>query len=276
MPATHHTIYSACRTVVSIAKRGEGLYNVLQMELERYVNVLVRECTRVGRGPVEWIGLFVSTCTSFEIRVVSPFLCFHSSSLKLAVQDLLISLLTYLDQDYIVKNSSLKSIRSTANAILRELVFGNSTVLENIYEGTKDWIESERNSKYVFCLSLGSVNLKSIPCRAVHLFRAGIPRLINLLVTHGQYEKFERYYVSLTYDYYSAESERLSKEQQKDPQSFFEHVQARIKQEIERNKEILPVGSRGLLRETTERALWNNRLDWLANESTHLSTLRMN
>ena len=159
MPATHQTIYSACRTVVSIAKRGDGLYNVLQMELERYVNVLVKECTRKGRGPVEWIGLFVSTCTSFETRVVSPFNSSHGSSLKLAVQDLLVSLLAYLDQDYIVKNSPLKPIRSTANTILRELVFGNPTVLENIYEGTKDWIESERNSKYVFCLSLVSSTL---------------------------------------------------------------------------------------------------------------------
>jgi len=245
------------------------------MEMERYVNTLLRECTRAGQGPVEWIGLFVSTCTSFEIRVVSPFNYSHSSSLSLADQNSLASLLTYLDQDYIVRNNALKPIRSTAKTTLRELVFGNPIVLGNIYGGMKDWIESERNSKYVFCLSLGSVNPKFIPCRAVHLYRAEISRLINLLVTHGQYDKFERYYVSLTYDYYSSESERLSKEQQKDPRSFFEHVQVRIKQEIERNKEVLPEGSWGPLRETTERALWNNRLDWLANESTRPFSFRM-
>jgi len=182
-------------------------------------------------------------------------------------------LLTYLDQHYIVKNSALKPIRYLANTSLRELVFGNPTVLEYIYEGTKDWIESERNSKYVFCLSLG--NLEFIPCRVVHLHRAEITRLISLLIYHGQYDKFERYYVSLTYDYYSSESERLSKEQQKDPRFFFEHVQARINQELERNNEVLPEGSWGLLRETTERALWNNRLDWLANESTRFFNLRM-
>jgi len=237
------------------------------------MNTLVKVCTQTGQKSVEWISFFASTCTSFEMRIVSPFDCSHNSVLKSTVQNSLVSLLTYLDQEYIVRNSALKHIRSTAYATFRELIFGNSIILENLYGGLKDWIESERNSKYVLFLSLCSVILRFILRRAPHLHRGEIPRLISLLGTHGQYDKFERYYILLTHDYYSSESQRLSKEQPNDPWSFFEHVQTRIKEEMERNKEVLPASSWGLLRETTERALWNNRLDWLANHSTRSFSL---
>ncbi|KAF5364006.1 hypothetical protein D9756_000828 [Leucocoprinus leucothites] len=232
MPTTNHSIYCACRTVVSIAKRGEGLYDVLQMELEKCVNTLVGTCTRGDKEPIDWITYFVTTCAWFETRI-----------------NLLVSLLTYLDQEYVVSNSDLKPIRTTAYAAFGESIFGNPRIIESLQKGLKEWAESERNSK------------------APHPHRDAIPRLINQLITHGQYDKFEQYYVSLTHEYYTAESERLAIEQQKNPQVFFQHVQARISEEMERSHAVLPVGSWGLLRATTEKALWDDRLEWLATET---------
>ncbi len=110
-----------------------------------------------------------------------------------------------------------------------------------------------------------------ISIRAPHEHRPQIPSLINHLLTHDQYSTFEEHYISITRDYYIAESQRLSDEQKKDPQAFFRHVQARIQEEEERSKGVLPVGSWGKLRETTEKALWDDRLGWLATESTYTS-----
>lgn len=104
--------------------------------------------------------------------------------------------------------------------------------------------------------------------REQHRYRSCIPLLAIYLVAHGQYTNYENHYVSITRQYYTTESQRLSEEQQKDPQAFFRHVRARIGEEEYRSKEVLPVGSWGLMRETVEKALWDGRLNWLANEST--------
>ncbi|KXN88059.1 hypothetical protein AN958_07791 [Leucoagaricus sp. SymC.cos] len=233
-PATNYAIFSACRTAVSIAKRGEGLYEVLQMELERCVNSLVNTCTQKDKSPVEWISFFVTTCKWFEMRI-----------------SLLVSLLTYLDQEYVANNISLKPIRTKAYTVFEEAIFGNPTIALSIQEGLKEWVETERNT------------------RSQHDYRAPIPLLIGHLVNHSQYSKFEKYYVDITREYYTTESERLAEEQQKDPQAFFRHVQSRLEEEQQRSKEVLPVGSWSLLRETTERALWSGRLEWLAGESMY-------
>lgn len=73
--------------------------------------------------------------------------------------------------------------------------------------------------------------------------------------------------MAFTREYYTAESQRLADEQQKDPQAFFRFVQTRIQEEEERSKAVLPVGSWSSLRQTTEEALWGGRLEWLVTES---------
>lgn len=103
--------------------------------------------------------------------------------------------------------------------------------------------------------------------RKPHVNRLQIPLLVNHLITHDQYPTFENHYVSFTRAYYTEESRQLSDEKEKNPQAFFRHVQDRIKEEEERSAAVLPVGSWGLLRETTERALWDGRLEWLSTES---------
>ncbi|KAJ3571858.1 hypothetical protein NP233_g3479 [Leucocoprinus birnbaumii] len=230
-PATNQAIYNACRTVVNVAKKGEGLYDVFQMELERCVGKLARDCSQ-DKPPMEWMSYFVTTCEWFQARI-----------------NLATSLFTYLDQEYVANNSALEPIRIIAYAAFEASIFGNTRIILSLQEGLEAWAESERNT------------------RTPHPNRDIIPRLIYHLIAHGQYDKFEQHYVRITQEYYTTESERLSQEQQKDPQAFFQHVCGRITEEGERSKDVLPAGSWGLLRETTERALWKGRLEWLATET---------
>ncbi|KAJ6575503.1 Cullin repeat-like-containing domain protein, partial [Mycena sp. CBHHK59/15] len=71
-----------------------------------------------------------------------------------------------------------------------------------------------------------------------------IPSVIYHLLTHQQYSVFEEYYADLTRKYYQDESKRLITEEMKnDAKKFFERVQSRIEEEVERAKRLLPVGS---------------------------------
>jgi cullin-4 len=186
-------------------------------------------------------------------------------------QNLLVSLLTYLDQEYIVNKSNLKPIRTTAYTAFEEFIFGNPIITTSIKEGLKGWVETERSTKYGFHHPIVEDILSLWFDREQHSYRSQIPLLINHLVAHGQYSNYEQHYASITRDYYTAESQRLSEEHQKDPQTFFRHVRYRIDEEEARSREVLPVDSWGLVRETVEKALWDGRLDWLANESTYSS-----
>jgi cullin-4 len=51
-----------------------------------------------------------------------------------------------------------------------------------------------------------------------------------------------------------------------DPQASFKHVHLRIEEEGLRSEAVLPVGTWSLVREVTEKALWEGRLDWIATE----------
>lgn len=70
LPASNYAIYSACHTIVSIVKKGEGLFDALQMEMERCVGSLVRSCVESDKEKIEWLGFFVTTCKWFETKIV--------------------------------------------------------------------------------------------------------------------------------------------------------------------------------------------------------------
>jgi cullin-4 len=73
LPASNYAIYSACHTVVSVVKKGEGLFNALRVELEKCVGLLVRSCVESEKEKIPWLGFFVTTCKWFETRIVSVF-----------------------------------------------------------------------------------------------------------------------------------------------------------------------------------------------------------
>lgn len=71
LSTTYEGVYTACRGVVCVAGRGEGLYEMLKAEIHRCVNRLAEELEKTNKEGVEWIGHFVETCAWFEGQVVS-------------------------------------------------------------------------------------------------------------------------------------------------------------------------------------------------------------
>lgn len=103
--------------------------------------------------------------------------------------------------------------------------------------------------------------------------RGEIPKLIAHLNTHGQYSAFEDNYLRFTQTFYEAESKERAEalKSQGDAKGFFRHVHQRIEEEENRSKELLPVGSWGIIRKTTEQALLGRTSVWLADNGTFMS-----
>lgn len=71
LPGTYERIFNACRTVVSVAQKGEGLYENLKIEVERCNNELARVLKGDTRNGVEWLVALVEASEWYEKRVVS-------------------------------------------------------------------------------------------------------------------------------------------------------------------------------------------------------------
>ncbi|KAG0701950.1 Cullin family-domain-containing protein [Suillus ampliporus] len=160
LKTTYEDIYIACRGVVCIAGRGEGLYDVLKIDINTCVRQLALELQTANKEGVEWIGQFVETCAWFEGQMA-----------------LLQSLLTYLDRAYVLKNPSLPSIHDLAFTLFRERIFSNSNIGEKLQKGIETWVTWERNE------------------RQVHIHRPFVKALVSHLVTHRVYDAiFERFF----------------------------------------------------------------------------------
>jgi hypothetical protein len=69
-------------------------------------------------------------------------------------------------------------------------------------------------------------------------------------------------------------AESLELAQTLEANKFFEHINARIDEEVERSKDLLPAESHDIVREVTENAILDNRMEWLAKEGVlHLCFL---
>jgi hypothetical protein len=71
LPASHEGIYSACRSIVSVCNKGEGLYGMLKLELEKSIGSLARDLLAETEQGVQWISVFVKVTQWFETQVVS-------------------------------------------------------------------------------------------------------------------------------------------------------------------------------------------------------------
>lgn len=69
-PCTNEVMYAACRSIVTVLNKGEGLYDTLKMELERSVARLATDLTASSETGINWIVEFVKVCKWFESRVV--------------------------------------------------------------------------------------------------------------------------------------------------------------------------------------------------------------
>jgi len=70
IPTTYETIYNACRSIVLVADKGEGLYDTLKLELERCTGQLSKILTQLDVKGIEWIGHFVDVCEWFNTQTV--------------------------------------------------------------------------------------------------------------------------------------------------------------------------------------------------------------
>ncbi|KAF7339993.1 CULLIN-2 domain-containing protein [Mycena venus] len=242
LPATSETIYSECFSVVCVLNTGEGLYATLKLELEQAVSLLCRGLlaepkttpgTKSDNDAKDqaalWINKFVETCKWFEKQVT-----------------LLQSLLTYLDQVY-VPRAQVPTIRKLAFSLFVRSIFENPQLMETLRNSVRTVITAERELRFRL------EQTKDIPSLISHLF------------THQQYSVFEEYYRDITWRYYEAESSKLAAGEMKDdPEKFFGYVKKRIEEEVERSKELLPVGSWSIIRDATIKSLLGGRMKWIA------------
>ncbi|KAG5638980.1 hypothetical protein H0H81_008200 [Sphagnurus paluster] len=238
LPASYAGIYSACRSVVTVCNRGEGLYGILRIELEQSVGRIANSLTSSIIPPgqsMQWVVELVKACTWYAKQI-----------------SLLQSLLTYLDQVYVVSMANKtepKSIRDSAFALFTAKIFDSFQISARLRAGIQEWATWER--KY----------------QKQHALRAEIPKLIAHLHSLKLYTSFEEYFVKITDDFYKSDSAERAYTMKDDAKGFFEYVCQRIEEEAQLAKQVLPIGSWTIVRETVERALWGGRLAWLATET---------
>ncbi|KAJ8589085.1 Cullin-domain-containing protein [Rhizopogon salebrosus TDB-379] len=229
--ATYESIYTACRGVVCVAGRGEALYGAVRAEIDQCVTRLAQKLETANKEPVEWIGQFVDTCAWFETQVA-----------------LLQSLLTYLDRAYVLKNPGLVSTRDLAFKLFRERIFGD-LIVRKLQTGILTWVTWERNE------------------RQVHIHRAFLKALVSHLVTHNIYDTiFEHYFLEQTLVYFSTESRRKVEVEDVSAQEFLSHCRERSTEEESRAKDVMLDGTVALVKDTSIRALFEGRLEWMAKE----------
>ena len=72
LPLSYEEIYTACRFLVCISNKGEGLYETFKMEMEQSLSRLAIELLITEkRTGIKWINAFVDGSKWFEQQVVS-------------------------------------------------------------------------------------------------------------------------------------------------------------------------------------------------------------
>jgi cullin-4 len=75
LPASYESVYNACRTVVTVSGKGDGLYDNLRMSLEKCAGELGKELLNEKRRGVKWVVAFNEICAWFGAKVVSVVAC---------------------------------------------------------------------------------------------------------------------------------------------------------------------------------------------------------
>ena len=70
LPATYEKIYAACQAVVCNARKGEGLYDSLKLEMERCLGSLLRGLLDTPQTGIVWLDPFIQACEWFDKQVV--------------------------------------------------------------------------------------------------------------------------------------------------------------------------------------------------------------
>ncbi|OJT08512.1 Cullin-4 [Trametes pubescens] len=232
LPATYDRIARACCSAVSQGGKGEGLYEAVKMELERCVGVVERSLGDEARKGAEWLVPFTDACAWFEKQV-----------------GLLQSLLAHMDTLYVAEQTQLPSTKRLAYTIFAASVIESPRIMKAITDGIADWLNWERTH------------------RMPHTLRAHLPRLVQHMRAHALYtDVVESTYLTLTHDFYTAESSTLAAAGTLSAKDFLVHAQGRSTEERERAQEVLLAESVAPVQDMTDRALMAGRLDWLAKD----------
>ncbi|KAH7907189.1 Cullin-4B [Hygrophoropsis aurantiaca] len=233
LPASYETIYSACRSVVCVAGKGEGLYGALTMEIVQSVARLAGELEKKGKEGLDWIAQLVEICAWFETQIA-----------------LLQSLLTYLDRSYVLRHQQLQNIRDLAYATFCDRIFHSFAIVEKIRMGVEEWVKWER------------VNRKE------HPQRNSVKSLVTHLVTHETYATvLEATYLQHATNFYKDESEVKTQAEKSIAYEFLTLCRQRVDEEEARVKEVLLESTWPLVKEATQNALLVGQLPWLAKEA---------
>ncbi|PSS22629.1 hypothetical protein PHLCEN_2v3056 [Hermanssonia centrifuga] len=231
LPGTYEKIYSACRAVVCAAQKGEGLYEHLKLEIERCIGNLQRKLVEDGSKDVEWLCPFTESCNWFAKQV-----------------RLLASLFAYLDGVYVSSRKDLSNINTLSYSQFSRILLQDATIVRRLRSGIQVWIEWERSNK------------------TSHQLRDLIPALIDRLQHHNcYYELFQTFFDSITHDFYFAESAQLRKSLT--AKKFLAHTEERSKEEDQRARKLFPDATRELILRTMDKALYSERLEWIAGEA---------
>ncbi|KJA20855.1 hypothetical protein HYPSUDRAFT_203447 [Hypholoma sublateritium FD-334 SS-4] len=228
LPATYEGIFNACRSAVVVSGLGEDLYNILKIELEQSIGSMSKLLMSSKHEDVAWISLFNDLFSWFEGQIA-----------------LLTSLLTYLDQVYVVQHRDTLNVRDLAYSLVSERIFLSADIVSRLLAGVKTWVLAERLS------------------HSAHPNRAVIPVLVSHLLRHHQYTAIEKEYVDLTQSFYQQESAEKAESLKAEPRVFFEQACTRISEESARVEAVLPVSAWSLVRTSTEWALWGGRVEWI-------------
>ncbi|KAI0762521.1 Cullin-domain-containing protein [Fomes fomentarius] len=253
LSATYDRIFRACRAVVAEAGKGEGIYDVVKMELERCVGKVQKVLIDDERKSTDWLVPFTNKCAWFEKQV-----------------GLLQSLLAYLDTLYVAEKTQQPRIEHLAYSIYTDSVIRSPRVTQAIMEGFADWLEWERTNTYVH-LPVKSRSPSSLTIctrdRQEHALRPIVKQLVRHIYSFGLYDDvIESTYLNLTHAYYTKESNDLVANGVT-AANFLNKHDERVKQESERAADVLLDRSFASVKDTAQGALVTGRLQWLAKDA---------
>ncbi|KAI0059900.1 Cullin-4B [Artomyces pyxidatus] len=227
LPLPYERIYSACRHIVFIMGMGEGLTDILKLELEKCVGNLEKGLSEEIADGMDYFSPLARSLTWFEGQV-----------------GILTEVLTYLDRAYLL--SSMTSVRQMADALLESRILQDTQFHSRLLAGITDWASWEREHK------------------EAHTARPHIREVIRHLQAHGMYNgRFEMVYLQNLNTFYTAQSKSLATPG-KDALVFLAFCLEKIDEEMTRAKAVLPQGSWDAVREATERGLLAEHLEWFA------------
>lgn len=151
--------------------------------------------------------------------------------------------------------------------LVSKQIFGNSQLNDKLLSCVKEWLTYERTLRLVLHSKLWCAEMTYVERSLEHTERHVMTDLIKILLRHHQYSAFEPCYMDMTSSFCLDESKTQAERLENQPDVFFKTMQDRVEAELQRAKAVLPISAWSVVREVTERALWQDRMDWVAMSS---------